>query len=704
MPSQTCFLFHALLGILAVLLRDNNESSRESAAALGAPGGPPRAAGGIMSRISSNCSVTFHCRCSDTSPGPSRSHPRPAATAATAAETAAETAAATAALAATAAPAKTGAPATQQQQQQHQQQRQFGSVRLSTTAATFPLWSSAAVALPCGVDIRYKYLIARQCTCSNSSGSSSSSSSSSNSSIGGGGRGKDGGAAAAGPAAPCRCSSSSSACRWENISGHDDQGNRIVRINGGSHDLFDKFGQCDLPPLSAGLPPQSVCLTGASAEAAKGGVPWDQEEKQQSSRDSAASVSPTRSREASTAVGELRQTMERSHSQLLQQVVDARTGEKQGEALVAEAAATAAAAKAVAVASDAIQQVVETASKAAAEEVSRKARLAVEAAVQECIKQLAVDALSGSVAAALSRLDEAAERLLANASRRSTISGGASSSMSGVAARLQSSGSTSASTADASVVLAEAEESEVQQPMHTGSRRRSRSADIELRSSKDRLSNVDMQKPLSVVPHDFGAPTGACSSPAPSEIAEAAALTSSKDLETDLSWIHFTLHSIRRENTNIRQMLGLICHSLDAALNSKTARGFRADAVEGEERDTTTFSISTPVGISRQSSSASLFNESEEGGAATTSCLDTPNPGDTPPGNQQPPLLSPVRTSRPPASPRGVVETESICMAKSLEKFNSRNHYFPNVYTATGNQNWEHYISTNKGLSKGSGS
>ncbi|KAL8437763.1 hypothetical protein Efla_006655 [Eimeria flavescens] len=642
-----------------------------------------------MAANGSTCAVTFHCRCADTKLGDE--------------------------VCLLGAAVSLG------------EWRMAYRVRLSTTAASFPLWSSPAVELPPDVEVKYKYLIARQCTCS------------SNSRQAGGGGAAPAAAAAAGP---CRCSSSSSPCRWEAISGHDEQGNRIVRVSQGRHDLFDKFGQCDLPPLLTEGPPKAVVCVDAEAdgrrrreekaswEAAAANGYLDAAAAAAAASSSLAACSCVQgsgqsSQEATvrlnmlkaierlcklnaTQVGELRHTMERSHSQLLQQLVDTRAGEKREEELAVEAAAASAAARAVAAASEAIQVVVREASRVAAEEAINRATHAIEAAAAEGLRQLATQAVAKAVTAAAARLDEAAERLLANANSRNASGGGGA-----LAVRLHSSSSTSASTADASQVLAEAEESEVQQQLHAGSssRRRARSADVERRLAKDSMASLTGRRGDLHGSTDYTSNMGGpvSSSPAPSEATEAALLYG-KDVGADLAWIQFTLHSIKRENANIRQMLGMICHSLDAAMGVQHKK-LACDRDREEDGDAATFQISTPLEASRQSSSASLIPESEAAGAA--SCLDSPLACDQASSKSSSPGLAglpfhghvpPLSDEQPPpASPRAVVETESISMAKSLEKFKvvAKGHCFPNVYTTNGNQNWEHYISTNKGLAKG---
>lgn len=617
-----------------------------------------------MASSNGKCYVTFHCQCPDTSPGDELC-------------------------------LLGGIPALGEWRVPYR-------IRLATSASAFPLWSSDAVLLPAGIEVKYKYLIMPQCTCVI--------------------RGHRAGAARR----PCCCSSSSNLPRWETIPGHDDSGNRIVKLNRGSHDLFDKFGHCDFPPLSIDAPSEFVARfhdNNSNAETAAS--PWARcqnnavpsprslvnardfpsnmnspaglAEPSHNSLDATIRLNMLKAIERlcklnATQVADLRQTMERSHSQLLQQVADPRTEEKRDEltAQVAARIADSAAARAAAAATEAITIAVREASQSVADELLQKTTQAVEETIMDRVKQLTAEAVAKSVAGASAKLDEAAEKLTGIFSRR-CVSGGPS--MASLGAGLHTSNSTSASTADHSHGLTEIEDSEVH--LHRGSHRRTCSADVETRLNR-RKTSVDAAAKTLHVPNDF-ASNLANNSPSTSDFTEAVLTT--KDIGPDLSWIQFTLHGIKRESAAIRQMLGMICHSLDVVASQQ-----RGGEREWESDDTTTFEISTPRMTSRHSSSSSHDHQTDfTCGVRRNRSLGR----NTATKSSSPEMSTHVCTNvgavdnSCPGSPRAVVETDSICMAKSLEKFNTKSHYFPKVYTTNGNQEWEQYISTNKGLHKG---
>lgn len=262
-----------------------------------------------------------------------------------------------------------------------------------------------------------------------------------------------------------------------------------------------------------------------------------------------------------------------------------------------------------------------------------------------------------------------------------------------------SSASTSPSVADRSQVLAETEAGEVLLPH--GSHRRSRSADIETRSSRGgKVCLGDTAKEVPVVPNDF--PSSLMNNSLSTSDFTDAVLTS-KDIGPDLSWIQSMLYDIKRQSVNNRQLLGWICHNLGMAV----PRHEQKDEGEEEEDvgDTTAFQIFTPLEISRQSSSASLDETAIPSDARRHHHIPSRSASNQISSASEMSIQISVDNGALGdeclASPRAVIETASICMAKSFEKFNVKGHYFPKVHTTSGDQDWEQYISTNKGLRKG---
>lgn len=405
-----------------------------------------------------------------------------------------------------------------------------------------------------------------------------------------------------------------------------------------------------------------------------------------------------------TQVGDLRQTIDRSHSQLLQQIVDPRTGERRDELIdnVATRIADAAAASAAAAATDAINIAVREASRTVVEQMFNNMAQRAEKAIMERLKQLTAEAVATSVARASAKLEENVEKLMG--SIRRCTPGAASVASLGTA--LHSSTSTSPSVADRSHVLPEREAGEVL--VTHSSCRRSRSADIEARSSKGKACLGDTAKEMSV-PNDF-AGSLVNNSLSTSDFTDA--VLTSKDIGPDLSWIQSMLYDIKRQNVNNRQLLGWVCHNLGMVVPPHDQKDERDDENDNGDTaslqhcNTAAFQIFTPPEISRQSSSASLDDETAISSGARKSHIPSRSASNKTSTASEMSIRVGSDTAsldgQCPASPRAVVETTSICMAKSLEKFNVKGRFFPRIYTASGNQDWEEYISTNKGLHKGS--
>ncbi|OEH75946.1 hypothetical protein cyc_00174 [Cyclospora cayetanensis] len=683
-------------------------------------------------------------------------------------------------------------------------------IRLSTSKGTFPLWVSPPVPLPAGLAIKYKYVIVPLCKCNPPSNVLSK--------------------AQPPEQAPCRCcsSASNSPCRWECIAGHDDSGNRIARLCRGSHDLFDKFGQCDFPPLTMSSTPQplaapcaspasflktrspsshssntaytspssehdswmrtdsSVCSSSPHASSASQDRPLKLHlpVPSESSQEAAVLLKILKAIEklcknnalqarwagglcalviggASCQVGDLRHTLEDSHGELLRQLLvsvafsriasgrpenklpsscygfshpcmyaplttQMGTGDTERCEALTTRVASAAAASTAATTSEAVTTA------------------HMESLLAKKISQIAEETVAASMTKATQKLQETMEKLLTNAKHTRYESG----SFSSFESVLRSSPGTWISAADKSLMLTEGAEPEL--AVYLGSNRRSRSAD-ELRRVKGKQHRQSghggslkeetiRENTLSEVPLHQQVP----SQPSPASFGMSEAVLMSKDIGPDLSWIQSMLHDIKRENAGNRQLLGWICHNLDAALCSRKyqeqlqlhlhqRRGQREEE-RGEGGDTArTFHIFTPVDLSRQSSTASLYHEEETERVITATMEDNGREDKSRPhAHVAPPCIaspsspvepcaqiyrkvSSVETEQKEtedeeedeascvASPRAVVEKASINMTESFEKFNCKNHHFPNVYTSTGNLEWEHYVSTSKGLHKGTG-
>lgn len=601
-----------------------------------------------MALNNGKCLVTFHCRCPDTQPGDEVC-------------------------------LLGGAPSLGQWQIPCR-------IHLTTSSSSFPLWTSSPIAIPADIEIKYKYLITQQCRCYTKRSNFGASS------------------------PPCSCNSKS--CRWECIAGHDDAGNRIVRLSEGSHDLFDKFGQCDLPPLSMGA--SSICTkrnASNSWAATEDAISSPRRAREFASRtnsgimgDASVRLNMLKSIESlckmnAIQVGDLRQTVDRSHSQLLQQIIDPLTGELRETLVdtVATRIGDAAAARAAAAATDAINSAIREASRTVAEQIYNSMAQTAEKVIMERLKQLTTEVVTTSIARASAKLEETVEKLLG---RRRCIPGGAAS-VTSLGTALHSSASTSPSVADRSHALVETRTSDDVRLCAPSSHRRSRSADIETRSSKEKVCFGDTTKDMSI-PNDLAGNVMMNTSLSTSDFTDA--VLTSKDIGPDLSWIQSMLYDIKRQNVNNRQLLGLVCHNLGMAPHDQIdERDNEHNNTETLQHCNTAFQIFTPPEISRQSSSISLDDDIASGkrrnhipGQSATNKTSAASEIAIRIGNDNAML-----DAECPASPRAVVETTSICMAKSLEKFNVKGRFFPKIYTASGNQDWEEYISTNKGLHKG---
>lgn len=388
-----------------------------------------------------------------------------------------------------------------------------------------------------------------------------------------------------------------------------------------------------------------------------------------------------------TQVGDLRKTVEKSHSQLLQQVLGPGNGRQQGE-LPAEMPASllsAVSAGVGAAASEAIQLAVRDASEFVINELLKKTTQVIENVIAERAKEIAAEVVTKVVAEANVKLEETAEKLLGTISKRCGLAGASVASL-GLA--LHSSGSSFASTVDASQLSAETEENELQ--LLRGEHRRSRSADTELRGkSKEKISLGGTAKGLSVST-DY-ASSAISNSLSSTDFADP--VFTSKDIGQDLACIQLMVHGIKRENAHIRQLLGLMCHNLDAA---RLANVQNNEEIKREEENTTTFHILSPQ-VSRQSSDASLADDIS---LDDRKKLISHYKKDFPEHLARIFLNNELLNGNPPASPRVVIERSSIRMSESREMFEKGCHRFPDVYTANGTQPWKEYISTNKGLRK----
>ncbi|XP_026193131.1 uncharacterized protein LOC34617385 [Cyclospora cayetanensis] len=367
-------------------------------------------------------------------------------------------------------------------------------------------------------------------------------------------------------------------------------------------------------------------------------------------------------------VGDLRHTLEDSHGELLRQLLMGTGDTERCEALTTRVA-SAAAASTAATTSEAVTTAVREASFKAQEQLQAALFQHMESLLAKKISQIAEETVAASMTKATQKLQETMEKLLTNAK-------------------------------------------------HT-----------RYGETEEQSDSVFQQVP---------------SQPSPASFGMSEAVLMSKDIGPDLSWIQSMLHDIKRENAGNRQLLGWICHNLDAALCSRKyqeqlqlhlhqRRGQREEE-RGEGGDTArTFHIFTPVDLSRQSSTASLYHEEETERVITATMEDNGREDKSRPhAHVAPPCIaspsspvepcaqiyrkvSSVETEQKEtedeeedeascvASPRAVVEKASINMTESFEKFNCKNHHFPNVYTSTGNLEWEHYVSTSKGLHKGTG-
>lgn len=85
-------------------------------------------------------------------------------------------------------------------------------IRLRTTPQDFPWWSSYAVPLPHGINIKYKYFVMRETSCDRCK------------------------------MAFCQCAEARR-IRWEDIQGHGDHNNRVIILNEGSYKVCDIFSK-----------------------------------------------------------------------------------------------------------------------------------------------------------------------------------------------------------------------------------------------------------------------------------------------------------------------------------------------------------------------------------------------------------------------------------------------------------------------------